>query len=127
MEKLHSAISEWYLHFHQTPSLFHGGDWQGPHLHRLEKADSMMYLKELLQKTSASPQVFQYFNAMQAFVDLRHLCFSKVISPQGYQKELQAFTLACTALPTPKVPLKMHIISAHLKEALELTRTGTRM
>jgi len=37
--KLCPQVSAWYKHFHQLPSEYHGGDWQGNQLQRLSRDD----------------------------------------------------------------------------------------
>jgi len=121
MEKLHPPVVDWYPHFHQKPSDFHGGDFQGPQLQRLTQDDSITYLKGLLDNTKAVPAVILLFNAMRAFVDLKKRCFSKIIASGGFATELKAFKTACLLVDIKKIPLKMHIIIAHLHRAIQET------
>ena len=99
MRALHPQVVDWYRHFHQTPSDFHGGAFQGPQLQRLTRNDSMLYLKQLLNKTEASPHVILYFNAMEAFVALKKRCFSITLADGGYKQELKEYKNACLLLP----------------------------
>ena len=117
--KLHPATAMWYKHFNQTPSEFHGGDFQGPQLHRLSRRDSFVYLRELLVRTSAPPNVMLFFEAMAAFIDLEHKRFSRTLL--DYKPELKKFKDACLRLPIRKVPVKMHIVIAHLDRAIRET------
>jgi len=123
MVRLHHPVVDWYRHFHQKPSYFHGGDFQGPQLHRLTKDDSMTFLKRLLDETEAVLGVILLFNAMRTFVALKKLCFSKNVANDGFKVELKAFKTACL-LDVKKIPLKMHIIIAHLDHAIRETGSG---
>ncbi len=124
MEKYHSPLAEWYKHYNQIRSEFHGRAFEGPQLRRLTKADSIKYLQELLTETSAPKVVWLFFNAMKALVQLDTSCFSKHILESGYAEPLARFKEACLLLPIKKVPLKMHIIVAHLDRALRETGRG---
>ncbi len=124
MERVHPAIVEWYQHFNQTRSDFHGGDFAGPQIRRLSRPDSMQYLKTLLKTTSAAPDTLLYYNAMAAFIELENRCFSKKIHAGGYAAELSGYKAACLRLPTKKVPMKMHVIVAHLDRCLRETGRG---
>ena len=77
MEDRHASTKLWYTHFNQTRNPFHGGDFTGPQLHRLLKDDSMAFLKELLQSTEASNDVFLFFAALTAFITLQQHCFGR--------------------------------------------------
>ncbi len=54
MEGLHPCVAEWQQHFHQVRSEYHGSGFEGPQIRRLIKSDSMRFLKELLEATSAA-------------------------------------------------------------------------
>ena len=124
MCKIHQETSAWYKHFHQEPSDFHGGDFQGPQLKRLTQEDSIKYLQQLLVDTSAPPDVMLFFVAMVALIKLMKQCFSRQILADGYETALREFRDACLRLPITKVPPKMHIIVAHLDRAIRETGRG---
>ncbi len=84
----------------------------------------MDYLKKLLQTESAPPHALLFFEAMSAFVLLKQQCFSTKLSDSGYEAELKAFHTACLALPIRKIPLKMHLIIAHLDRFIKETGRG---
>ncbi len=93
------------------------GDFQYPHLRLLTRTDSIDYLQNLLQSTSAPPSAMLFFDAMVAFVRLKEQCFSKQISDSGYVAKLADYKKACSLLPVCKFPVKMHLIIAHLNRA----------
>ncbi len=68
-----------YKSFNQTRSDFHGGNFQGPQLHRLTRPDSLAVLKELLENTNASAEVLLFHNAMILFVEVILRSFSKLV------------------------------------------------
>ena len=70
------------------------------------------------------PEVWLFFAAMKAFVQLQKRCFSKRIDSAGYRDELKTFKSACVRLPVVKIPVKMHILVAHLDRALRETSRG---
>lgn len=122
MHHLKPGISEWYLHFHQKPSDYHGGDFQGPQLRRLSQDGSINYLRNLI--VDAHPDVILFFDAMVALINLMKTCFSLTVLEGGYSAELRLFRDACLRLPIKKVPPKMHIIVAHLDRAIRETDRG---
>jgi len=77
MERHHPAIKQWYSHFNQTRNPYHGGDFTGPQLHRLLKADSLKFRTEFLDTTDASDETRLFFVALNAFIDLQQRCFSR--------------------------------------------------
>ncbi len=84
----------------------------------------MQHLKQLLSSNAAAKPALPYFEAMAAFVALQKRCFSTKIHPDGYNAQLGTFKAACLRLPIAKMPLKMHIIVAHVDRALRESRRG---
>ncbi len=123
MHKHHPLVA-WFQRFHQIPDAHHGGDFAGPQLQRLAKDDSINFLRELLKATSASKDVWLYFNAMLALIKLIRQCFSTKISAGGYAAQLRDFRSECLRLPIRKMPLKMHVIIAHLDRSIRETGRG---
>lgn len=70
--KIHPNTETWYKHFHQQPSEYHGGDWQGPQLYRLSRSDSTDFLRDLLETDAAPAEAMLYFNAMLSFIQVEH-------------------------------------------------------
>jgi len=101
----------WYKHFHQQPSEYHGGDFEGNQLHRLSRADSMQYLRRFIIK-DGPPSALLFLNAYEAFVQLEHSCFGSVLL--DYQTPLANLRRCMELLPVNKVPLKIHVLTAHL-------------
>ncbi len=84
----------------------------------------MKFLQKLLQTAAAPKHAILFFDAMAALVSLTKVCFSKKISECGYASALHSYKRACSALPVKKVPVKMHIICAHLDCAIKETGRG---
>ena len=115
--RLYPSAADWYRHYHQLPSEYHSGDFQGPQLHRLTRSDSLQYLRELL--TAAPPDALLFFDAMQAFVAVQHATFGQQLLP--YTALLTDLRKRILLLPIRKLPLKLHVMTAHLKESIDIT------
>ena len=61
---------------------------------------------------------------MIAFIELVHQCFSNVLRPGGYKNQLKVYAAVCAALSVRKIPVKMHIVVAHLHRNICETRRG---
>ena len=61
---------------------------------------------------------------MIAFIELIHQCFSNVLRSGGYKNHLKVYAAHCAALPVRKIPVKMHIIVAHLDRNICETMRG---
>ncbi len=110
--RLHPPAADWYHHFHQIRSDYHGGDFQGPQLYRLTRPDSLEYLHRLLSEAAADSAIL-FFDTMTAFVDVQHRCFGMELLP--FRKELTLLRNCILRLPIHKLPLKLHVMSAHLQ------------
>lgn len=108
----HPAAESWYLHYHQLPNEYHGGQFNGPQLHRLTRDNSLEYLDGLLKSADADATLF--YDAMCHLVKLQHKCFGLVL--HEYEQEHRRFRTAVLRLPITKLPLKIHVILAHLKD-----------
>lgn len=124
MERRLPAVRRWYLEYNQTKADFHGQQFQGPQLQRLTKPDSLKSLHKLLMQERADNDVWLFYNAMIAFVELKKRCFGLKISEDSYVAQLRDFKTACSVLPIKKIPLKMHILISHLDRSLRETRRG---
>lgn len=75
---------------------------------------SLSYLRKLLENEDAPEAAFLFLNSMVAFIEVHRQCFGFVLHP--FASELIKLRKTILLLPIKKLPLKLHVVTAHLKQ-----------
>ena len=72
------------------------------------------HLRNLLTTEAAPEAAMLFLEAMVSFIRVHRCCFGFVLHP--FDSELRELRKAILLLPIKKLPLKLHVMTAHLKE-----------
>jgi len=75
---------------------------------------SLSHLRNLLQSEHAPDDAFLFLNAMIAFIEVHRRCFGLVL--RTFASQLTELRRTILLLPIKKLPLKLHVVTAHLKQ-----------
>ncbi len=117
LSKLYN-IDEWWRSFHYVRPSYHGGAFEGNQIRRLLRPDSLQLLRDVIDDVrslarSADDPVDLFLDALSKFAAVVNGCFGMTLRPY-WKAAISRFRVALCALNVKRLPVKFHIICAHL-------------